>query len=73
VHQAVAHAKEEIAQLRATVAALRDELERARIAHEEAVAAAQAQHRAEIAQLQSTVRELRARLQASAAESRGAE
>jgi len=72
VQEAVANSRGEIAQLRATGAALREALERARIVHAEAVETVHAQHQAEIAQLQATVRELRAQLDASVVQTRGA-
>jgi hypothetical protein len=71
VQEAVAESKGEIAQLRATSAALRTELERVGIVHSQELEALRTQYRGEALQLQTTVRELRARLESGEMEARG--
>jgi len=63
VRQAIIAAQDEIAQLRSTVASLREALEQTNFSKQGANAAARAQDHAELAQLQATVRALRDQLQ----------
>ena len=71
MQEAIAGSKGEIAQLRATSAALRAEIERAGIVHSQELEDLRTQYRGEALQLQATVRELRARLESGPAEARG--
>lgn len=64
VRQAIIAAQDEIAQLRATAATLREALELANLSKQGEIAAARARDHAELVQLQATVRELRDQLQA---------
>jgi len=63
VQEAVADSKAEIAQLRATSAALRAEIERAGIVHAQEIEEVRTRYRAESIELQATVRELREQLE----------
>jgi HAMP domain-containing protein len=63
VAAALADASGEIGQLKQTVVALREELEKERADREQAIQSGRAEDRAEIAQLQGAIQELRQRLE----------
>lgn len=63
--QAAVGAHEELVQLRATIQALRDEMDRQKAKHEDAVQALHNAARSEMRQLQLTIVELRERLEAA--------
>ena len=63
VASAISSYQDEVAQLRATAATLRDALDHEAVSREQMINSALAQDRSEIAQLQQTIQELRDRLQ----------
>ena len=64
VQQTAAITADEVAQLKATVAALRDQLEQARVVHDNALQAERQAAQDEIRQLRETIQALRDQLEA---------